>query len=223
MIDEMDLLHMDERQRAAWLSANRATVMLVGLTWLGMIVWELAHSRSPTFLIVMVPVFALFRLAAYFAYVRADPRGTPGRTLVRGVRIGAAVVLAASAVLPLYALGDRRVAGWQVAIEDVPSFVVLAFAFLWPGIPWVAERFASARRVALVVRLAAPLFAAASSLVVLWVPQIVRAHEATFAPWVLIPVGAEPRSGVLVAVAANGAYVLAWFGDLFRPRPAGDG
>ena len=44
MIDEMDLLDMDERQRGAWLMANRATVLFVGLTWIAMIVWELAHS-----------------------------------------------------------------------------------------------------------------------------------------------------------------------------------
>lgn len=73
MIDEMDALRMDERQRGAWLLANRATVLFVGLTWLGLIVWELAHSRPPWFLIVMVPVFALFRLCAYRVYLRTGP------------------------------------------------------------------------------------------------------------------------------------------------------
>jgi len=39
---EMDAMGMDERQRNAWLQANRLTLMLVGVTWLGMIAWELA-------------------------------------------------------------------------------------------------------------------------------------------------------------------------------------
>ena len=64
MPTEMDLFRMDERQRLAWLMANRGTVIAVGLTWIGMIVWELAHQRAPVFLIAMVPVFALLREAA---------------------------------------------------------------------------------------------------------------------------------------------------------------
>jgi hypothetical protein len=59
----MDLMRMGERQRAAWLMANRATVFAVGLSWLGLIVWELAHERSPVFLVVMVPCSA-WRAAA---------------------------------------------------------------------------------------------------------------------------------------------------------------
>jgi hypothetical protein len=66
----MDLLGMDGRQRLAWLLANRATLMLVGLAWLGMIGWELGHQRMPTFLLVMVPVIALTRLVLYRLYAR---------------------------------------------------------------------------------------------------------------------------------------------------------
>ena len=70
MTTEMDLLAFDERQRLAWLRANRATLMAVGLTWLGMIVWELAHGAVPVFLIAMVPAFAALRLALYHLYQR---------------------------------------------------------------------------------------------------------------------------------------------------------
>lgn len=70
---EMDVMGMDERQRSAWLRANRVTLMLVGLTWLGMIAWEFAHARFPVFLIVMVPVFALVRALAY-RYFQRTPR-----------------------------------------------------------------------------------------------------------------------------------------------------
>jgi hypothetical protein len=70
MKNEMDALRLDERQRTAWLMANRGTVMVVGMTWLGMIAWELIQGRMPLFLIVMVPVFALLRFALFLHYSR---------------------------------------------------------------------------------------------------------------------------------------------------------
>ncbi|NIP42447.1 MAG: hypothetical protein GWO41_16420 [candidate division Zixibacteria bacterium] len=68
MKSEMDILSMDERQRVCWLLANRATLMIVGLVWLGMIVWKLIENRIPYFLIIMVPVFGLIRFAMYHVY-----------------------------------------------------------------------------------------------------------------------------------------------------------
>jgi len=70
MKTEMDAMNMDERQRFAWLQANRLTLILVGITWLGMIGWEVAHQRSPWFLITMVPVFAALRFGVYRYYAR---------------------------------------------------------------------------------------------------------------------------------------------------------
>ena len=70
MVTEMDIANMDERERESWLRANRATLILVGLTWIGMIGWELAQDRVPLFMIVMVPVFALVRFASYRHYLR---------------------------------------------------------------------------------------------------------------------------------------------------------
>ena len=70
MKSEMDAMDLDERQRTCWLEANRLTLMLVGLVWLGLIGWELTQGRTPYFLIVMVPVIALVRLAAYKYYLR---------------------------------------------------------------------------------------------------------------------------------------------------------
>jgi len=72
MTNEMDVMEMDERQRISWLRANRSTLILVGLVWLGMIGWQLAHRSTPWFLIVMVPVFAIFRFASYRYYQRLD-------------------------------------------------------------------------------------------------------------------------------------------------------
>lgn len=71
MKTEMDAMKMDERQRLYWLMANRLTLMIVGVVWIGMIVFEAMNdNRIPYFLIVMVPVFALIRLLAYKSYAR---------------------------------------------------------------------------------------------------------------------------------------------------------
>ena len=67
---EMDVMGMDERQRNAWLRANRATLIAVGLCWLGMIAWELSQQRTPVFLLAMVPVFAAIRFGFYLCYSR---------------------------------------------------------------------------------------------------------------------------------------------------------
>lgn len=66
----MDALSMDERQRYAWLLANRITLMIVGLIWIGMIVYEITNERMPVFLIAMVPAFALIRFISYMLYAR---------------------------------------------------------------------------------------------------------------------------------------------------------
>ena len=68
MRNEMDLLDMDAAGRLAWLRASRATLIFVGLTWIGLIGWELAHGRTPWFLIAMVPVFAALRWVLYLRY-----------------------------------------------------------------------------------------------------------------------------------------------------------
>lgn len=70
MSNEMDAMDMDERQRINWLKANRLTLIVVGLVWLGMIAFELVNSRTPVFMIAMVPVIALVRFAAYKLYIR---------------------------------------------------------------------------------------------------------------------------------------------------------
>jgi hypothetical protein len=70
MTSEMDIMHMDERQRRAWLLANRATLLIVGIVWIGIIIWELAHRHVPYFMVVMVPVFALIRFTFFRRYLR---------------------------------------------------------------------------------------------------------------------------------------------------------
>jgi hypothetical protein len=80
MTSEMDVLNMDERQRTSWLLANRVTLMVVGVIWLGMIAWDLAHARVPTFLIAMVPVIAVVRFVTYQYYQHSGSRPPNSRT-----------------------------------------------------------------------------------------------------------------------------------------------
>ncbi len=73
MVTEMDILKMNDQQRIAWLLANRLTLIFVGLTWLGMIVSELIQGNIPEFLLLMIPVFAIFRFLSYRRY-RQSPK-----------------------------------------------------------------------------------------------------------------------------------------------------
>lgn len=74
MRNEMDILGMDAPRRIAWLRANRATLIVVGLTWLGLIAWETFRGRTPWFLVAMVPVFAALRYLLYLRYRRRGSR-----------------------------------------------------------------------------------------------------------------------------------------------------
>jgi len=65
MTNEMDIMRMDAPRRSAWLRANRVTLMTVGIVWIGMIAVRLSRGEDARFLLLMVPVFALIRLAAY--------------------------------------------------------------------------------------------------------------------------------------------------------------
>lgn len=65
---EMDMMQMDERERQCWLYANRATLFLVGLVWIGMAGWQFLQDKTPLFLLVMIPIFALVRFGFYRLY-----------------------------------------------------------------------------------------------------------------------------------------------------------
>jgi len=73
MKSEMDAMGMDAHRRHAWLEASRVTLIIVGVTWIGMIVWYWSHGTFPAFLLAMVPVFALVRFAAYKYFLRFRP------------------------------------------------------------------------------------------------------------------------------------------------------
>ncbi len=69
---EMDAMKFDERQRFCWLAANRVTLIIVGLVWIGMIINDIIVNRPPWFMIAMIPAFALIRFVAYRIYLRRN-------------------------------------------------------------------------------------------------------------------------------------------------------
>ncbi len=217
MINEMDLLRMDERQRAAWLLANRATVIVVGLTWIAMIVWELAHDRSPLFLVVMVPVFAMFRGLFYLYYLRLTPAGSLADAVSRSIRPLAAVFLIVSAFVPMYRLESGSTTAWQLIAEDWLASFPLAFVYLWPIAVLFVVRATKWKRMSLALQFAEPFLAAASTLVILWIPQMMWEFDTSLFPWLFIPISARPAAGVLLAVAANGLFIIGWLVLLLRP------
>jgi len=227
MKTEMDLLQFDERQRLAWLMANRGTVIAVGVAWIGLIVWELAQSRVPLFMIAMVPVFALFRVGLFFYYcsTSGEPGGPPRGKLGDYLKTTGTLLLVLALFLPLYGFAgvgvgsatDYRYA-WDLVLHyDWTLVIPLVFAFFWPLPIRFLSRRAPTQRLAILAQWAEPLLAAMSILTILFIPHIL--WEARQAIWVWFVFDtARPQAGSYVAVAANGLYLVGWLAAALRPR-----
>jgi hypothetical protein len=230
MRNEMDLLNMDERQRLAWFMANRGTLIAVGSVWIGMIGWELTHGRVPAFLLVMVPVFALLRAGLYLfyssrpfagSYSERDPR------LVRYGKVAAALLLVTAAFLPIYSVGGAPGEGasptyaWGLVADDAAALPPLAFAYLWPVLVLGLSRLRPPRSLQVTLQFAEPVLAVASSIIMLWIPQLIfETRVVFFIPVVLEP---TPQWGCYLAVAANCIYTVSWLAGLLTPWPVQEG
>ena len=227
MRNEMDLLQFDERQRLAWLLANRGTVIAVGVTWIGLIVWELAQNRVPLFMIAMVPVFALSRVGLFFYYcsTTGEPGGPPrGSKLGDYLKTTGTLLLMLALFLPLYGFAgtgngsetDYRYA-WDLVLHyDWTLVFPLVFAFFWPLPIRFVSRRAPTRRLAILAQWAEPLLAATSILIILFIPQILWEARQVF--WfVFMFDSAQPQAGSFVAVAGNGLYLVGWLASALRP------
>ena len=231
MKNEMELMRMDERQRLAWFMANRGTVIAVGAVWIGMIGWDLTHGRVPAFLLVMVPVFALFRAGLYRFYCARPFAGSNAESEPKFVRYGkvaAAVLLAASAVLPIYTIVGQSGTDyesryvWDLVRNDSTAIIPLAFVFLWPVLTLGLSRLSSKGILQLVVQFAEPALAVASCIVVLWIPQLIFEGRTLFFVLVIL-VSPTAGWGCYLAVAANGLYLVSWLAGLLRPWSVQEG
>jgi hypothetical protein len=231
MKNEMDLMKMDERQRLAWFMANRGTLIAVGAVWLGMIGWELTHGRNPVFLLLMVPVFASLRGGLYFFYSSRPFVETGSRGELRCVRYGkvaASLLLAISLFLPIYSVGGmspgeaRSSYAWDLVREEAGMLIPLALIYLWPLLIVGLSRLPSRGTFQVVLQFTEPVLAVASSIMVLWIPQLI--FEAVNFMYVLIlPVGAKAEWGCYLAVAANALYLVSWLAGMLRPWQVQEG
>jgi hypothetical protein len=230
MKNEMDLMRMDERQRLAWFMANRGTVIAVGAVWIGMIAWELTHGRVPAFLLIMVPVFALLRAGLYFFYTSKPMTGVesardPG--LVRYGKAVAALLLMAAILLPIYSVAGLSANeihsryAWDLVKDDTVSIVPLVLVYLWPFVILVFSQLRSREFLQAVVQYSEPVLAVLSTIIVLWIPQLIFESRSVF--FIPIPLTPKPEWGCYLAVAANGLYLVSWLAGLLRPWSVQEG
>lgn len=231
MKSEMVLMNMDERQRLAWFMANRGTLIAVGTVWIGMIVWELTHNRMPSFLLAMVPVFALFRLGLYLFYSSKPFTGEgadrESRLVVWG-KTASGILLVLATLLPIYSVpgfqGQEARLGyvWKLGAGHGGAMVLLGFTYLWPLLVFGLARLGTGRMSRILLQFAEPLLAAGSAIVILWIPQLIFESRTLF-DMVIIGVTPRPEWGCYLGVAANGFYVISWMAGFLRPQTVQEG
>jgi hypothetical protein len=225
MKNEMNLMNMDERQRLAWFMANRGTLIAVGAAWIGMIGWELTHDRVPTFLLIMIPIFAILRAGLYILYgskpfVETD--SSEATSLVQYGKVAATILLFVAAVLPIYGLQgspgeeSQLTYTWNMVGNDSAAVFPLVIIYLWPLFTFSLSRMKKQWLLSALAQYAEPFLAVLSSIIVLWIPQLIFETRILFG-LVIVPLNPVPAWGCYLAVAANGLYLVSWFAGLLRP------
>ena len=185
-----------------------------------------AHVFDGTFFTML----ALLGLLALLAYARGG-----SELLLEGLGGGGgmlqrfALLLIVSSFVPLYRLESGGTTAWQLIAEDWLASFPLAFVYLWPIVVLFVVRATKWKRLSLTLQFAEPFLAAASTLVILWIPQMVWEFEASLLPWLWIPISARPAAGVVSlqvcgrlasedAMVRDGLEYLVRHKDAFRPR-----
>jgi hypothetical protein len=130
------------------------------------------------------------------------------------VKFVAALVLFASAFLPLYALRSSGDVSdycypWQLAREDPGSAVVLAFAYFWPVLVLGLRRLPHSTGWRVTALICEAALAFVSGFILWLLPATAFGFAQPFGPWLLIPVGASFAVGGVVGLAADIAYLVA--------------
>ena len=130
------------------------------------------------------------------------------------VKLVAALALAGSALLPLYALqrsGDVSdyYYPWQLAREDPGSAALLAVAYFWPVLVLGLRRLPGSTGWRVTALICEPALAFVSGFILWLVPATAFGFAQPFGPWLLIPVGASFAVGGVVGLAADIAYLVA--------------
>ncbi len=225
MKSEMSLMHMDERQRLVWFMANRGTLIAVGAAWIGMIGWELTHERVPTFLLIMVPLFAILRAGLYAFYSTkplVETDSSESKNYLLYGKIIATIFLVVAISLPIYStqqlLGDETGSSyaWNLIQNDGTTIFPLTFAYLWPLIIYGLSKLNNRKLFVGLIQYTEPAFAIFSSIIILWIPQLVF-ETTTLLGIIIIPVNSVPAYGCYLVVAANSLYLVSWLAGLLSP------
>jgi len=222
----MDLLGMDERQRLAWLMANRGTLLAMGAVWIGMIAWSLIQGDVPAFMLAMAPAFVLVRQLLYHYYSgrplveEGVERRRKGYALYGKSLAGAA--LAAATVLPIYSTespagpGKEMAFSWDVIADDASWVLLLGFAYLWPVLAAALFRLKLRPGGTALLQLLEPVFAAASTVIVLGLTRLLTAW-AVILPFCPVPLEARAELGAYFVVGGNALYLVSWLGEHLGP------
>jgi len=131
------------------------------------------------------------------------------------VKVVAALLLAVSALLPLYALPGSGGAlnhyyPWEVARDDSTSGMALGLAYFWPLFIVALRRLprGAVWRVAALV--CEPVLGLASMFILWLIPATSFGFAQPLAPWLLIPVRASLGLGGIVAITADIVYLFAF-------------
>jgi len=136
-------------------------------------------------------------------------------------KTGAALVLMASVLLPIYSLSETAVGArlqWPAGLarEDGGAAALIALAYLWPVIVFLVKRLregSSRRAVSAVAESVLPLL---SVLSILTISSAAMGTASVFVPWFIVPVSATPAIGAIIAVAADIVYLVVWVVSLAR-------
>ncbi|KPJ58626.1 MAG: hypothetical protein AMJ46_13895 [Latescibacteria bacterium DG_63] len=145
------------------------------------------------------------------------------RYISERVKVVAALVLAASVLLPLYALpgggnAARYYYPWQFAREDPALAAALAAAYFWPVLVVGLRRLARSAAWRVIALISEPVLAAVSVFILWLLPAITLGFAPSILPWLVIPVRASFALGGLVALTADIAYVGAFAAAAVRVR-----
>jgi len=129
------------------------------------------------------------------------------------VKFVAALVLIASAFLPLYSLpsgGDVSdyYYPWQLARQDPGSAAVLAVAYFWPVLVVALRRLPRSAGWRVTALISEAALACVSGFTLWMLPASAFGFAQPFVPWLWIPVGASFAVGAVVGLAADITYLV---------------
>ncbi len=131
------------------------------------------------------------------------------------VKVVAALLLVASALLPLYTLPGSDGAlnsyyPWEIARDDSTSGMALVLAYFWPLLVVALRHLSRGAVWRAAVLVCEPVLGLASVFILWLIPATSFGFAVLLAPWFLVPVQASLELGGIVAITADIVYLFAF-------------